>query len=48
MDLSGSLQGAGGIGGLLAMVDGANSYDYLYDANGNVGQLVNAVTGGGG
>ena len=45
LDLSGSLQGAGGIGGLLAMVDGSNAYDYLYDANGNVGQLVNAVTG---
>ena len=45
LDLSGSLQGAGGIGGLLAMVDGSNAYDYLYDANGNVGQLVNSVTG---
>ncbi len=45
LDLSGSLQGAGGIGGLLAMVDNGNTYHYFYDANGNVSQLVNAANG---
>jgi RHS repeat-associated protein len=37
LDLSGSLQGAGGIGGLLAMTEGsgANSY-YHADGNGNI------------
>jgi len=45
LDLSQSLQGAGGVGGLLAMVDGANAYHYCFDANGNVGQLVNAANG---
>jgi RHS repeat-associated protein len=49
LDLSGSLQGAGGIGGLLAMqsVSGelAGNYAYFYDANGNVGQLVNLASG---
>ena len=48
-DLSGSLQGAGGIGGLLAMADDHATpattgddltYVCFYDANGNVGQLV--------
>ncbi len=42
LDLSQSLQGAGGVGGLLATVDGSNIYFYLYDGNGNVMQLVNA------
>ena len=45
LDLSQSLQGAGGIGGLLCMSDATASYHYFYDANGNVSQLVNAVTG---
>ena len=42
LDLSGSLQGAGGIGGLLAMTEssGASSY-YHSDGNGNVTTLVN-------
>ena len=37
-----SLQGAGGIGGVLAVHDASSSEDYVYcyDANGNVGQLV--------
>ena len=43
LDLSQTLQGAGGIGGLLCMADANASYYYLYDANGNVGQLVNAA-----
>jgi RHS repeat-associated protein len=63
LDLSGSLHGAGGIGGLLAMQDNSGgtgqggtsgqggtggppvNYVYLYDANGNVGQLVNLADG---
>ena len=45
LDLSQSLQGAGGIGGLLCVSDATASYHYLYDANGNVGQLVNSATG---
>ena len=37
VDLSGSLQGAGGVGGLLAMRDGAGALaEYHYDFNGNV------------
>ncbi|MGA1826415.1 MAG: RHS repeat domain-containing protein [bacterium] len=46
-DLSGSLQGAGGIGGLLASVDSSssNTYYYIYDVNGNIGQLINATNG---
>jgi hypothetical protein len=47
LDLSQSLQGAGGIGGILSRIDhGANkSHIYFYDANGNVGQLVDAADG---
>jgi len=45
LDLSQSLQGAGGVGGLLAMVDQGNEYLYFYDANGNVGQLLNSSGG---
>jgi RHS repeat-associated protein len=42
LDLSGSLQGAGGIGGLLAqMVSGAHAY-YHSDGNGNVTYLMRA------
>jgi len=43
LDLSGSLQGAGGIGGLLAMTEssGANSY-FHSDGNGNVTMLLDA------
>jgi len=45
LDLSGSLQGAGGIGGLLsATFGGTNSVSsvfYTYDGNGNVSELVN-------
>jgi RHS repeat-associated protein len=39
-DLSGSLQGAGGVGGLLAITDGKDHRYPAFDANGNVGQLV--------
>ncbi|MFO7607501.1 MAG: RHS repeat-associated core domain-containing protein [Desulfurivibrionaceae bacterium] len=40
LDLSQSMQGAGGVGGLLARVSGGASHTYTYDANGNVGQLI--------
>jgi RHS repeat-associated protein len=39
-DLSGSLQGAGGVGGLLAITDRRGNRYPAYDANGNVGLLV--------
>jgi RHS repeat-associated protein len=42
LDLSGSIHGAGGVGGLLACEDGSDDYVYLYDANGNVGQVIDA------
>jgi RHS repeat-associated protein len=45
LDLSGSLQGAGGIGGLLLTIDNGRAYYYCYDANGNVGQLIDAADG---
>ncbi len=54
LDLSGSLEGAGGIGGLLATEDTAGTpgtttddrtFIYFYDANGNVGQLLDTTTG---
>jgi len=41
LDLSGSLQGAGGIGGLIAAVQDGEAYFPCYDANGNVTELVN-------
>ncbi len=42
LDLSGSLQSAGGVGGLLARVDVTGAAYYKYDANGNVSELVAA------
>ncbi len=45
-DLSGSLQGAGGVGGLLEVNDTSNGAHFVsHDGNGNVGALV-SVTGG--
>ena len=43
LDLSGSIQGAGGVGGLLTRyVPVSNALDYVFcDANGNVTELVN-------
>ena len=46
LDLSGSLQGAGGVGGLLAVSEITNgqissTHRYTYDANGNVSELLN-------
>jgi RHS repeat-associated protein len=49
LDLSGSLQGAGGVGGLLAVRahSGGNAGTYFcgYDGNGNMAILVNAADG---
>jgi RHS repeat-associated protein len=44
-DLSGSLQGAGGVGGLLSSKDGGSVYHYTYDANGNVSEVLNNAGG---
>ena len=41
LDLSQSIQGAGGIGGLVAKLDNEGVCSYFFDANGNIGQLVN-------
>ena len=40
IDISQSLQGAGGIGGLLASSNGSLIYSYFLDASGNVGQKI--------
>ena len=50
LDLSGSLQGAGGVGGLIAVMGDTATpspdlHFFTYDANGNVGQLIDAVSG---
>src|SRR5205085_5914277 len=51
LDLSGSLQGAGGVGGLLAISDSstinsqASTHFVSYDGNGNVSALVNGNDG---
>jgi len=46
-DLSGSMQGAGGVGGLLAITDSTQGTHFAaIDGNGNVAGLVNAATGG--
>jgi RHS repeat-associated protein len=44
-DLSGSLQGAGGIGGLVFVRDSGNSYYPAYDGNGNLTAMVSSSTG---
>ena len=43
MDLSGSMQGAGGVGGLLSVNDGSATYYPTYDGNGNVSEYVDAT-----
>ncbi len=45
LDLSQTLHGAGGVGGLLAAVEGSLTYHYTCDANGNVGQVVDGGSG---
>jgi RHS repeat-associated protein len=45
-DMSGRMQGAGGIGGLLAVTDASQGTHFVaYDDNGNVVALVNATNG---
>ena len=45
-DLSGSLSGAGGVGGLLAVNAGANGVHFVAnDGNGNVSVLIDAASG---
>lgn len=44
LDLSGSMQGAGGVGGLLAVADPSNGTNFCcFDGNGNVSVLVSAT-----
>ena len=45
LDVTGTLHGAGGVGGLLLTTDGTRHHIPLYDANGNVQGLINANTG---
>lgn len=45
LDLSGSSQGAGGVGGLLVLTGGSATHAPTYDGNGNVIGLVNLATG---
>ena len=40
LDLDGQLQGSGGIGGLLALVDGTEAFGCMTDANGNLTDFV--------
>ena len=44
-DLSGSMQGAGGIGGLLAVTTDSGTYLPAFDGNGNVCQYIDASDG---
>jgi RHS repeat-associated protein len=43
LDLSGSMQGAGGVGGLLAVHVGSDNYYPTYDGNGNVSEYLTAT-----
>ncbi|MEI6916424.1 MAG: RHS repeat-associated core domain-containing protein, partial [Armatimonadota bacterium] len=43
LDLSGSLQGAGGVGGLLEEKQGATSYYPTYDGNGNISEYLTSA-----
>jgi RHS repeat-associated protein len=45
LDWSGTLQGAGGVGGLALSVEGGNSYLPMLDGNGNVMGLIKASSG---
>jgi RHS repeat-associated protein len=42
MDLSGAMQGAGGVGGLLAEKQGSNTFYPTYDGNGNISEYLEA------
>ena len=43
MDLSGTLQGAGGVGGLLAVTDSTGTYYPTYDGNGNISEYLDST-----
>ena len=43
LDLSGSMQGAGGVGGLLSVTSGTTSFYPTYDGNGNVSEYLDAA-----
>jgi RHS repeat-associated protein len=43
LDLSGSMQGAGGVGGLLAVTDSTGTYYPTYDGNGNVSEYLDST-----
>ena len=45
LNLDGTMQGAGGVGGLLAVVREDGAYIPTYDANGNVSEYVSAADG---
>ena len=45
LDWSGTLQGAGGVGGLALVVDSGNTYLPMFDGNGNVMGLIKASNG---
>ena len=45
LDLSQSLQGAGGVGGLLLVRQGAQAHAPTYDANGNISEYINLANG---
>ncbi|HVU33792.1 MAG TPA: RHS repeat-associated core domain-containing protein, partial [Opitutaceae bacterium] len=45
LDLSGSLAGDGGTGGLLMMSEAGTKYVYAYDGNGNVSAVMNQASG---
>jgi len=40
MDVSGSMQGAGGVGGLLSVKEGSATYYPTYDSNGNISEYL--------
>ncbi len=42
LDLSGSFQGAGGVGGLLSVTDGTETYFPTFDGNGNVSEYLDS------
>ena len=44
MDLSGTMQGAGGVGGLLSVKEGSTSYYPTYDGNGNVSDYLDVTS----
>jgi RHS repeat-associated protein len=43
IDLSGTMQGAGGVGGLLAVTDSTVTYFPTFDGNGNVSEYLNSA-----